>query len=63
MSKTFLAFDGRSLTDRSFPLYELPRKEYWKRRIQFWKYYNHRTMGRPILRLRKPLTTKLKEDK
>lgn len=50
-----LAYNGGSLLDSDYKLYEIGTIEYLKRRLQVWKYYKHRTMGRPILKLRNPI--------
>lgn len=36
------------------PFIDLSHWEYFKKRIQFWKYKKHRTMGKPILMRWKP---------
>jgi hypothetical protein len=40
---------------------EISHWEYFKKRIQFWKYRKHRTMGRPILMRWLPTPTKQEE--
>lgn len=35
------------------PFYKLSGWAYWKKRLQFWRWRSHKTMGRPILLLRK----------
>jgi len=52
MSKHLVMY-GTRVSDTSVPMLELDGWLYWKKRLQFWKWRLHRTMGRPVLVLRK----------
>jgi len=41
------------VTDLSMPLLEVSYRDYLIKRVQPWKWRLHRTMGRPVLVLRK----------
>lgn len=44
-----LVFYGRSLVKDSTLMLEVGGKLYWPKRLKFWAWKKHRTMGRPIL--------------
>jgi hypothetical protein len=51
MSK-HLVSDSASILDLDNPMYKVGHLEYIKRRVQFWKWRKHHTMGLPVLLLR-----------
>jgi len=46
---SFLCFDGRTLTDQRYELYEISFIQGVKRLMQPWRYYLHGTMGRSLI--------------
>lgn len=53
MSKQHLIkYDG-NISNYRTPMVEISGWEYWSKRLIFWKWRLHRTMGRPVLIPRK----------
>lgn len=46
MSKHLICYGSSIINDQ---LYEITATPYYLKRIQFWKWRSHQTMGRPIL--------------
>lgn len=62
MSKhIFVDDDIHNALKPSSTWHKLSHWEYIKKRIQFWKYRKHRTMGRPMLVRWQPTPTKQEE--
>lgn len=46
MSKHLVLYGHHLVED---PLLDVEAKYYWPKRLRFWKWFKHHTMGRPIL--------------
>lgn len=51
--KKHLVIESTRVADLTKPMIELSGWSYWTKRLQFWKWRKHYTMGRPVLKFRK----------